>query len=79
MSIHHGYSYLLSKNIKHFFVVGPSDALLYKLPKLEIPTLDKEIVIQKYMTDKALDNLHMGPNTHKTIAKEIFNKINVIR
>lgn len=79
MSMHHAYTHLLSKNIQQYFVIGSSDGLLYKQPKLKIPSLDYEITINKFQVDKALDNMHPGPQTHLAIAKELFNKINVIR
>lgn len=76
--MHHAYSYLEMKNIKHMMVVAPNDLKSYKFPYINIPSLNADITIQKYQSDLALDNLHPGPDTHKTIAKEIYNKINVI-
>lgn len=78
MSIHHGYTHLLSKNIPQYFVIGPADGVLYIRPKLKIPSLDYKITIDKFLVDKALDNKHAGPQTHLAIAKELYNKINVI-
>jgi len=76
--IHHGYSYLKNKNIKHLFVVGPPDALLYKFPDMKIPTLMTDIHLKKSLVDVALDGKHPGPDTHMSIAKQLLDKINVI-
>jgi hypothetical protein len=78
ISVHHGYLNLLNKNIKHLFVFGSPDAHIYKLPDIEIPTLMKDLIIKKYLVDKALDDMHPGPNTHMNIAKELLDRINVI-
>ena len=77
ITIHHGYLHLLNKNIKHLFIIGSPD-LTVKFPDIEIPTLMKDIIIKKYLVDKALDDMHPGPNTHMSIAKELLDKINVI-
>jgi hypothetical protein len=78
IDIHHGYLHLTNKNIKHLFIMGPIDALLYKLPGIKIPTLMTDIHVKKYLVDLALDGMHPGPNTHMNIAKELMDKINVI-
>jgi hypothetical protein len=78
MNIHHAYLHLLNKNIKHLFIIGPADTK-FKFPDIEIPTLMKDITIKKYEVDKSLDNMHPGPNTHMNIAKQLLDKINVIR
>jgi hypothetical protein len=76
--MHHGYLHLTSKNIKHLFITGPSDILLYELPDIKIPTLMKDISINQSTVDKALDGMHPGPYSHMNIAKQLLDKINVI-
>jgi hypothetical protein len=78
ITLHHGYSHLLNKKIKHLFVIGStSDLSRYTFPDIKIPTLMTDLIIKKY-PDTALDNMHPGPNTHMFIAKYLLDKINVI-
>jgi hypothetical protein len=78
INIHHGYLHLTNKNIKHLFIIGPPDALMYKLPVMKIPTLMTDIHVKKSLIDLALDGMHPGPNTHMSIAKQLLDKINVV-
>ena len=76
--IHHGYSHLTSKNIKHLSIIASHDAISHKFPNIKIPTLMKDIRVNKSKLDKALDGLHPGPNAHMDIAEQLLDKINVI-
>jgi hypothetical protein len=77
ISIHHGYSYLVSKNISHHFVIGTTDGLLYRRPIIAIPTLNDKLTIDSCLVDRALDNMHPGPKTHMAFAKKLFDNIHV--
>ena len=48
--------------------------------KLEdlLDKIDNYITIElhDYITDKASDNLHMGPNSHLAVARELYNRYN---
>lgn len=79
ISIYNGYLHLLSKNIKHLFIVYPKDIKIFEAPKLEIPTLVKEFICPVVVEDYACDDMHPGPKTHTNIANYIYNKLHVIR
>jgi len=78
MSIHHGYLYLLSKKIKHNFIIWPIDGFRYANYFVKIPTILQEINSNHCSLDKALDGAHPGSKTHMSIATQLFDKINVI-
>jgi hypothetical protein len=78
MSIHHGYLYLLSKKIKHNFIIWPTDGFRYANYFVKIPTMLREINGDHCEVDKALDKSHPGPKSHMLIATKLFEKINVI-
>ena len=76
--IQHAYLYLSSRNIKHVFTVATTDADFKRPPGIVIPTLVAGSTLSRTLTDKAMDNSHPGPETHANIAREFYNKINVI-
>ena len=78
MCVNHGYLYLLSKKIKHNFIIWPYDGVRYANHFIKIPTMLQEINEGHCEIDKALDRAHPGPKSHMSIATKLFEKINVI-
>ena len=79
ITFHHAFSHLENQKIKHLMCIGSVDYLIHKVPNIEIPSLDKDIIVNKFRKDIALDKKHPGPQSHQALAKEIFNKLYVIR
>jgi hypothetical protein len=78
IAFHHASTFLEKEKIKHLMLLGSNDFFKVKVPDIEIPSLDKDIIVDRFRKDVALDKRHPGPITHQNIAKEIFNKLNVI-